>query len=59
MAAVGLEVVEAYVLLRQNTVAQYIATCKILELCLAEEWRLVARVSGKLWEQDSIDLGLW
>ena len=34
---VGLEEVETYVLRLQNTVAQYIATRPILELCLAVE----------------------
>ena len=35
MKSVGLEEVETYVLCHQNTVAQYIATLPILELCLA------------------------
>ena len=43
--AVGLEEVDIYVLCRQNTVAQYIVTLMILELCLAEERRLGAWVS--------------
>ena len=37
MTAVGLEDVEMYVLRRQNTVAQYVATCMILELYLMAE----------------------
>ena len=35
MKEVGLEEVETYVLRHQNTVAQYIATRPIMELCLA------------------------
>ena len=37
MNALDLEVVETYVLRLQNTVAQYITTWPILELCLEEE----------------------
>ena len=39
MNSVGMEEEETYALRRQNTVAQYIATRPILELCLAtEQW---------------------
>ena len=38
-SASGLEEVETYILHRQNTIAQYIATRPILELCLAAEQR--------------------
>ena len=37
MKAVGLEEVEMYVLHRQNTITQYIATRPILELCMVME----------------------
>ena len=45
IVAVVLEEVETYLLQRQNTVAQYIATCLILEICLVEEQRPGAWVS--------------
>ena len=57
MKAVGLEEAETYVLCRHNTVAQYITTCPILELCLAVERRLIARVSTRWWEQAGLELG--
>ena len=40
MADVGLEEVEAYALCCHNTTDQYIATRKILELCMATEWQM-------------------
>ena len=43
MAQVGLEEVETYFILRENTVAQYITTRPILELYLAAERRTGAR----------------
>ena len=39
ITAVGLEEFDMYLLRRQNTIAQYIATRQILELCLAAERR--------------------
>ena len=36
MLLVGLDEVETYVLHRQNTIAQYITTNTLLELCLEE-----------------------
>ena len=41
---------------RQNTVAQYIATRPILDLCERATWRPVAHESRRWWEQDGIDL---
>ena len=57
MMTVGLEEVVAYVLLRQNTAAQYIATRLILELCLAEDRRPGARVTQRWWDQARLDFG--
>ena len=57
MMAVGLGEVDMYVLRRQNTVAQYIATCPILELCLAIERRPEARVTRRWWEQAGLNFG--
>ena len=39
MTEVVLEEVDTYELRRQNSVAQYIVTSTILDICLAEEWR--------------------
>ena len=56
----GLEEVETYITQRQNTVAQYIATQPILELCEEAERRPGARVSKRWWEQEGINLaGAW
>ena len=41
---------------RQNTVAQYIATQPIMDLCEWDTQRLGARVSRRWWEQEVIDL---
>ena len=41
---------------RQNTVAQFIATRSILDLCEQATRRLGARVSRRWWEQTGIDL---
>ena len=49
ITAVGLEVVETHVLCQQNTIAQYIATSSILELCLSAERRPVAWVVRRWW----------
>ena len=37
MLAAVMEEVDTYILLRQNTIAQYIVTCSVLELCLEVE----------------------
>ena len=41
---------------RQNTVAQYIETHPILDLCERTTQRAGARVSRRWWEQRDIDL---
>ena len=41
---------------RQNTVAQYIATQPIMDLCEQATRQLGARVSRRWWEQAGIDL---
>ena len=56
MAEAGLQEVDAYVYRRQNTVAQFIATRPIMDLCLAVEHRTGSRVAKQWWEQDSLDL---
>ena len=44
------------ILQRQNTVAQYIATLPIMDLCEQATRRPGARVSRQWWEQTGIDL---
>ena len=56
MAEAGLQEVETYVSRRQNTVAQFIATRPIMDLCLATEQRPGPRVSKRWWEQDGVDV---
>ena len=58
MAVVGLEEVEKYFLFPQNTIAQYIATRPILDLCLVAERRPGARVTQHRWGQGGLDLYL-
>ena len=41
---------------RQNTVAQYIATRPIMDLCERSTWRPGSKVSQRWWEQAGIDL---
>ena len=56
MREAGFEGIIKSVTRRQNTVAQYIATRPILDLCERSTWQLGARVSLRWWEQDGIDL---
>ena len=56
MTEAGLQEVETYVSRRQNTVAQYISTRPITDLCLAENWRPGPRVAMRWWEQEGLDL---
>ena len=44
---VGLEEIGIYISRHQNTFAQYIVTRTIMDLCLAEEWKPVIRLSMK------------
>ena len=46
-----------YVLCRRNTVAQYIATWTILELCLLAERRMGEQMTMRWWEQSGINIG--
>ena len=45
-----------YILKRQNTVAKYIATQTILDLCEQSVRRPGAWVSWRWWEQEGIDI---
>ena len=46
--------INAYFSCSKNTIYQYIATCLILELCLAAEWRPGKTVPKRLWEQGRV-----
>ena len=50
------EGIEKYIMRRENTVAQYIATQPILDLCEQSARRPRARVSQRWWEQEGLDL---
>ena len=47
---------ETYIWQRKNTVAHYIATRSLLELCEATERKYGAHVGIRWWEQGGIDL---
>ena len=55
MAEAGLQEVETYISHHQNTVAQYIATRPIMDLCLAKKRRPGPRVAKSWWEQEVLD----
>ena len=56
MEEAGFEGIGVYITRRQNTVAQYIETRPILDLCEQSVWRLGAWVSWRWWYQEGIDL---
>ena len=49
MAEAGRQEVETYVYRIQNTIKKFIATRKIMDLCLAAEQRPGPRVSRRWW----------
>ena len=51
MAEAGMKEVETYVSFRQNTMAQYIATRPIMDLCLVANRRPGPRVTMRWWVQ--------
>ena len=53
---VGLEEIGVYIARHQNTVAQYIATRTIMDLCLAAERRMGMRLSRQWWDQPTLDI---
>ena len=53
---VGLEDIRVYIARFQNTVTEYIATCLIMEFCLAAERKTVMRLSRRWWEQPALDV---
>ena len=56
MTEEGFEGIGKYITRSQNTVAQYIATRLILDLCERSARRPEARVSWRWWEQPGLDL---
>ena len=56
MIEAGFEGIGKSITRRQNTVAQYIATQPILDLCERATPRLGDRVSRQWWEKEGIDL---
>ena len=56
MEEAGFEEIGDYILKRQNTVTQYIATRLILDLCKKTVRRTGAWVDQRCWEQEGIDL---
>ena len=56
MTEAGLQESDTYVSRHQNTVAQYIATRPIMDLCLAAKRRPGTRVEIRWWEQEGLDL---
>ena len=56
MREAGFEGIRKAVTRRQNTVAQYITTRPILDLCEEAMQRVGARVSWRWWYQEGIDL---
>ena len=56
MAEAGLQEVDTYFSHHQNTVAQYIATRPIMDLCLVMKRRTGPRVKMRWLEQEGLDL---
>ena len=55
MAEAGLQEVDTYVSRHQNTVAKFIATRPIMDLCLAAARSMGSMVSNKWWNQDGLE----
>ena len=56
MVTVVLDEIEVYITRVQNMVAEYIATCPIMDLCLAAEQRRVMRLSRRWWDQPNLNI---
>ena len=56
MREAGFKWIQKAITRRQNTVAQYIATRPIMDLCERATQSMGARVSRRWWEQEEIDL---
>ena len=55
MAEAGLKEAETYISRLHNTVAQYISTRPIMDLCLAAKHRPWQRVEIRWWEKEGLD----
>ena len=55
MEEAGLTEIRISILRRQNTVAQYIATGPLLDLCVGARAREGVKVTLRWWEQAGID----
>ena len=53
---VRLDDIGVYITYHQNTVAQYIAPCPIMDLCLEAERNLILRLSSRFWEQPALGI---
>ena len=53
---VVLEEIGLYIASRQNTVAQYIMTRPIMDLCMASERNPGMRLSRRWWEHPALDI---
>ena len=56
MREAGQEEVEEYITRRQNTVAQYIVTRPIMDLCEEALWRPGTLIYKQWWDQEGLDL---
>ena len=56
MAMVGMDEIGVYIALHHNKVAQYIATCPIMDLYLAEEQNPGLHLSRQCWEQTALGI---
>ena len=56
LATVGLDDIRVYIARRQNTVAQYIVNCPIMDLCLVAEQDTGLRFSRQWWEQPTLNI---
>ena len=56
LAKVGLDEIRVHIARRYNTVAKYIATYNIMNLCLTAERRPGMGLSRRWWEQPAIDI---
>ena len=56
LATLGMENIGVYITRFQNTVAQYIVTFPIMDLCLAAERKSGLRLSSIWWEYPALDI---
>ena len=54
LSMVGLENIRVYIACLHNTVAQYIATHAITELCLVAEWKPELHIYMQWWEHTAL-----